>query len=323
MVPAPRTSRHRRLATVVFAITAAGISLLALSLQVCCAILTCPLLLSRGGRLRFTALQNRLLIVMYRAIITLNPLWRCEVRLHGEAPGPPGGKLGSILFCNHRSNADPLFLTALSRKGIRGYFVYKSSLGKVPVFGWSLRLCGGHLPVKAGDKEQVLAALDQSKKLVEAGCNLVVFPEGTRSPSGVLQDFKPSYFRICDELGCPAVPVCITGTERALPVDQKTVDRANVTIQVGSPIWPAAGGEKALTASVATAIQDMGRQLMGGSGSSSSGVGEGCADPEDPFVTGLPYPWWEPPAALRDIPLEEQVALLRSKKAHKAGSSLF
>merc|ERR1712146_373692 len=84
-------------------------------------------------------------------------------------------------------------------------FVYKSTLGKLPFGGCNLRLAGD-LPAHFGDKERIKDMLDQARDLLRSGYNVGIFPEGTRSSSGLLQDFKPTFFQICAELGCPAGP---------------------------------------------------------------------------------------------------------------------
>jgi hypothetical protein len=42
-----------------------------------------------------------------------------------------------------------------------------------------------------------------------------VFPEGARSPTGELQDFKPGMFQLALDTGATILPVAVSGTEKA------------------------------------------------------------------------------------------------------------
>jgi 1-acyl-sn-glycerol-3-phosphate acyltransferase len=56
------------------------------------------------------------------------------------------------------------------------------------------------------------AGLRAGVEQIEAGWPLLVFPEGTRSPDGVVQDFKPGIGMIALRTGVPVVPCSIDGT---------------------------------------------------------------------------------------------------------------
>jgi len=293
-------------------------------LQIALAVVMSPLLLWREGRHRFFHVQSFVFRGVNASIgLGMNPLWCTEVQWMGQDPGPPKRGKGSIIFVNHRSNADPWFSSwALTKGCIEGRFVYKSSLKKVPFLGCCAQLAGD-LDVKFGDKQQIKSMLDRAKDIIESGYNIVVFPEGTRSPSGILQEFKPSFFRICAELGCPAVPMCMVGTERAWPLNGMRMGLARVRTAVGGPLY-ADGPEGAdrLAGAVEERMCEMARALLGDNADSedTSTLEEGQGDP---FVTGRPYSYWRPPPELESLALEEQVPLLRTGKTHERGAHLL
>lgn len=68
--------------------------------------------------------------------------------------------------------------------------------------------------------------------------SVVVFPEGTRSRSGKLQEFKKGAFLAAVEYGRPAVPIFINGTWESLPPHRKLLwpRPANVVVFIGDPI---------------------------------------------------------------------------------------
>jgi len=56
------------------------------------------------------------------------------------------------------------------------------------------------------------------KDVLDAGDNLIFFPEGTRGEPGVMQPFKSGLGRVmCDCRSIPIVPVFLSGAERVLP----------------------------------------------------------------------------------------------------------
>ena len=54
-------------------------------------------------------------------------------------------------------------------------------------------------------------------RLVQDGWNLILFPEGGRSPDGWLQEMKPGAAFVAAKAQRPLVPMWITGTEHLLP----------------------------------------------------------------------------------------------------------
>jgi len=55
------------------------------------------------------------------------------------------------------------------------------------------------------------------QSILANGEPVLIFPEGTRSRTGQIQDFKPGIGLIAAESGVPIVPVYIQGAFRAMP----------------------------------------------------------------------------------------------------------
>src|SRR5262249_53787611 len=120
-------------------------------------------------------------IVMGRAIVAWNPFWR------GRGVGETRLPKGAFVICSsHSSNADPFclaFLTGQMR------YMFKRSLTRIPFFGWMI-LMGGHVMVERGDAASGAAALARCRRWLERGISVLFFPEGTRSETGELREFK-------------------------------------------------------------------------------------------------------------------------------------
>ena len=79
---------------------------------------------------------------------------------------------------------------------------------------------------------------DQLLALLADDWNLIIFPEGGRSPDGWGQDFKPGAAFLANRRGCSVVPVHIDGTDQVLPKGSSRPRRNACTVTFGSPIVP-------------------------------------------------------------------------------------
>lgn len=93
-------------------------------------------------------------------------------------------------------------------------------------------------------------------RLVQQGWNLILFPEGGRSPDGWLQDLKPGAAFVAAKAQRPLVPMWITGTEHLLPRGAKRLRRGRVDVLIGDPLFPRDGEDaRALNARFVTALK--------------------------------------------------------------------
>lgn len=135
-----------------------------------------------------------------------------------------------IIAANHLSMADPpLVGCSLPRKA---WFMAKEELFH-PAVGWFLRAMRA-FPVKRGEPD--MQALKKSLKLLASGEILMIFPEGTRQPSGHLGEPELGVGMIALRSKAPVIPVRLSGTDRLLPPGKPFPRPARVTIRYGKPI---------------------------------------------------------------------------------------
>jgi 1-acyl-sn-glycerol-3-phosphate acyltransferase len=116
-----------------------------------------------------------------------------------------------IFMSNHVSNLDPPVLFSLLP--FRTAFFLKRSLLKIPLLGYGMRLAD-FIPVdRDGRVDSARESVSFAKRVLESGVNVFTFPEGTRSRTGKLLDFKKGPFFLARESGAPVIPVSISGTE--------------------------------------------------------------------------------------------------------------
>jgi len=116
-----------------------------------------------------------------------------------------------IYICNHRSFLDG-FLVAHPCRRREVVQVVNVWPFKIPVIGVIAKVAG-YLNVKAMPFNEFSSI---AKSLIGNGVSIVSFPEGTRSKGKAMGSFHGSMFRIALEVGCPIVPICISGNEKVL-----------------------------------------------------------------------------------------------------------
>jgi 1-acyl-sn-glycerol-3-phosphate acyltransferase len=139
----------------------------------------------------------------------LNPVWPLEVvgREHirsGET---------YVMVSNHLSLLDILVLFRLFR-----HFKWVSKIEnfRVPCIGWNMSM-NGYVKLRRGDKASIVQMMQDCDRLLAQGNSIMMFPEGTRSPTGRMRAFKPGAFELALRNGLPILPIVITGTANALP----------------------------------------------------------------------------------------------------------
>jgi 1-acyl-sn-glycerol-3-phosphate acyltransferase len=139
-----------------------------------------------------------------------------------------------IVMYTHASNLDPLVVMVVARCAPK--FIFKKELLRVPLFGWVLWLYG-QIAIDRKNREQAVASLDEAvKTLTSCGQSIAIAPEGTRSRTGELQDFKRGPFHLAQKSGAMCVPLVIRGAFELLPPRSKFFDAGDITVTALEPV---------------------------------------------------------------------------------------
>jgi long-chain acyl-CoA synthetase len=84
----------------------------------------------------------------------------------------------------------------------------------------------------------VISSLAFGAAVLKRGNNLVWFPEGALARGGGLQEFRPGIGVLLERYQTLAVPVAISGTDRALPPDTWRLRPRRVSVEFGRPVSP-------------------------------------------------------------------------------------
>jgi len=139
-----------------------------------------------------------------------------------------------IIMSNHSSHYDiPLIIMSINGS-IR--MLTKKELFKVPLWGKGMK-AGEFIAIDRHDLEQAKKDLKAAREKMESGIVLWIAPEGTRSKTGKLGEFKKGGMIMAIESGATIIPVGIIGSGAILP--PKTWDfylGQQVKINIGQPI---------------------------------------------------------------------------------------
>ncbi|MGD0296208.1 MAG: lysophospholipid acyltransferase family protein [Bryobacteraceae bacterium] len=142
---------------------------------------------------------------------------------------------GSYVFVsNHLSYMDtPVALASIP---VRFRFLAKRGLFQIPFLGWHLGRAG-HIRVPREDARAAVKTMTLAAQVVrDEGISLLIFPEGGRSRTGEMRDFKEGAAYIAIKAGVPLVPIALKGTREVLPFGSGVVKTGTVTMRIGHPI---------------------------------------------------------------------------------------
>ena len=147
--------------------------------------------------------------------------WFYRMRYEGLENIPQGG--GYIVAANHLSLWDPLLIAHVVKPQI--HYIAKYEVTTIPVIGYLIRRLGA-IPVRRGEGDG--GALDKSVALLKQGAVFGIFPEGTRSKTGLPLRARSGISVIAGRTGADVLPVGLSYSGKGF--------RARVTVRFGKPI---------------------------------------------------------------------------------------
>jgi 1-acyl-sn-glycerol-3-phosphate acyltransferase len=111
----------------------------------------------------------------------------------------------------------------------------KKELWSLPFIGWYLAR-SGQIPVDSENPRAALSSLSGGVKALRAGMPLFVFPEGSRTPDGELQEFLAGAAFLAIRTQVPVVPIALSGVYDLLPIHTTHLFPCEMTLTVGEPI---------------------------------------------------------------------------------------
>ncbi|MFO0658358.1 MAG: lysophospholipid acyltransferase family protein [Polyangiaceae bacterium] len=139
-----------------------------------------------------------------------------------------------VIMSNHQSHFDvPLLFKAIS-PSMR--MVAKTELFRVPIWGAAMHE-SGFIEVDRANHERAITSMKLAAEKIRSGIHVWIAPEGTRSKTGKLGNFKKGGFVLALDTATRILPVGVSGTRDILPVSTMLAHRGKtVAVVIGKPI---------------------------------------------------------------------------------------
>lgn len=156
-----------------------------------------------------------------------------KVEVRGMDQIDPAGTY--IFMSNHVSNLDGAILGP--RIPRRTSILAKKEIWRVPIIAKTFTLAS-MVPVERDNREAAVQSVKKAGEVMRQGINMMLYPEGTRSPDGRLLPFKKGPFHLALETGFPIVPVTMLGTFEMMPKGASVSRGGTAVMVIHPPIDP-------------------------------------------------------------------------------------
>ncbi len=175
-----------------------------------------------------------LIFSLGRALLRLFFRLYNRVSLEGAENFPEGP---FIIAPNHTSYLDGFVLAAVLPDRIvrKTYFLGEETYFRNPLTSLFARLA--HI-ITVNINRRLKESLQKTARLLKSGRVVVIFPEGARTRTGELMEFKKGVAILSRELGVPVVPVALVGTYESMPLGSWFPRPVRIRVKVGKPLLP-------------------------------------------------------------------------------------
>jgi len=140
-------------------------------------------------------------------------LFAFSLRVFGKRNVPPTG--GLLIIANHQSYLDPPVVGLAMPRRIQ--YIARRSLFRSRLFGWLIGSLGA---APLDDETSGVGGIKTALRLLKAGKAVLIFPEGTRTPDGVIHPLMPGIVALLRRIRVPVLPIGIAGAYECWPSHQ-------------------------------------------------------------------------------------------------------
>ncbi|WP_428075942.1 lysophospholipid acyltransferase family protein [Candidatus Avelusimicrobium luingense] len=170
---------------------------------------------------------RKFVFIQSRGIVWLMQLAGKSLRVD-VSPRPSGP---CVVVANHASALDLYTISAFGFDNV--VYITKGWVFKLPFFRYVMN-SAGYIDAEKTPPEQMLNLCRQA---VQKGCDIVLFPQGSRKDPQAR--FKSGAFYLAKQLDLPVVPVAICGTQTMLPAGHFTIAPAHLVLKSFPAVLPA------------------------------------------------------------------------------------
>jgi 1-acyl-sn-glycerol-3-phosphate acyltransferase len=140
---------------------------------------------------------------------------------------------GVLLVCNHQSFFDPVLATlALPREC---HYMARHTLFRNAFFRRLIESLNA-FPIKPGTAD--VGAVKETLRRLKRGALITAFPEGTRTPDGLVHAMQSGVVLIARKARVPIVPTLILGAFESWPRQARVPQPRPIIVAYGKPLEP-------------------------------------------------------------------------------------
>jgi len=164
-----------------------------------------------------------------KTLTRVNPAWKLHIS--GDLVADP--RRPYVVVSNHQSMAD---IPLISNLPWEMKWMGKVELFRLPIIGWMMRLAGDMCVDRKSPRSGARAML-KAQRYLEQNCSVMMFPEGTRSLDGRVQQFADGAFHLAIKSKVPILPLAIEGSHNCIPKHSwKFGKPSDISLKVLPPI---------------------------------------------------------------------------------------
>ena len=168
-------------------------------------------------------------------------LWVLLIPVKVEGRENLDKKESYVFVANHQGAFDIFLIYGHLNRQFK--WMMKYQLRKMPLIGYACEKSHQIFVDKRGPKK-IKATYDKARETLKGGMSVTVFPEGSRTYTGHMGEFKRGAFALADELQLPVVPLTINGSFNIMPRmrDMKFMRWHRLSLTIHQPIYPVGQG---------------------------------------------------------------------------------
>ncbi len=116
-----------------------------------------------------------------------------------------------LIICNHQSLFDIIILFSVFLGKIQFKWIIKKSLFDIPLFGFIIKEAG-YIKLNRKNKYKAYKAIKKAIHYMNNNISVMIFPEGTRSLTDTIQEFKSGSMVIATHTGSRILPIILKNT---------------------------------------------------------------------------------------------------------------
>lgn len=142
-----------------------------------------------------------------------------------------------VFIANHQGSFDIFLIAGFLHRPFK--WMMKASLRQIPFVGWACAKAG-FIFVDKNSRTGIVQTIRQAREALQGGASMAIFPEGARSYTGHMGEFRKGSFLIARQIGLPLVPITIDGAYDVLPRQRgfSFVTRHPLRLIIHPPIEP-------------------------------------------------------------------------------------